>query len=127
MNQEIKARWVAALRSGRYQQGTSALCLLTDSGEEWHCCLGVLSEIAVQDGIVVKEPDRAVTRAWFGTDDGMSRLGNFNYLPPQVSEWAHLSQFNPFVTIDGKTAHLASFNDGGYTFAQIADAIETQL
>lgn len=43
MDQELKAKWVKALRSGEYQQ-------LTPGGKHWrrdgkHCCLGVLGEL----------------------------------------------------------------------------------
>jgi hypothetical protein len=40
MNPEIKARWVAALRSGEYQQTTGNL--RTENG---FCCLGVLCDL----------------------------------------------------------------------------------
>lgn len=45
MNQEIKAKWVEALRSGRYKQGRGVL----RQGNEF-CCLGVLADI--MDGTV---------------------------------------------------------------------------
>lgn len=44
MNQELKTKWVEALRSGRYLQGTSNLCR---HGK--YCCLGVLCEVAGRD------------------------------------------------------------------------------
>ena len=40
MNKEIKTKWLAALRSGKYEQGFGAL--KTPSG---HCCLGVLCDV----------------------------------------------------------------------------------
>ena len=48
MDPELKARWVAALRSGRYKQGIGALCYVGNSGERRFCCLGVLADIAVE-------------------------------------------------------------------------------
>ncbi len=41
MNPEIKAKWVAALRSGQYQQGAEYL-----ENDGRYCCLGVLCEVA---------------------------------------------------------------------------------
>lgn len=41
MNEELKKRWVEALRSGRYPQGKG---LLRDVNGNY-CCLGVLEEI----------------------------------------------------------------------------------
>jgi len=41
MNQEVKAKWVEALRSGKYKQGRKTL---KHAGR--YCCLGVLCEVA---------------------------------------------------------------------------------
>lgn len=41
MDQEVKARWVEALRSGKYKQGQGSL----HNDEDEFCCLGVLCEI----------------------------------------------------------------------------------
>jgi len=40
MNQEIKDKWLDALKSGNYVQGTGRL-----KCKEKHCCLGVLGEV----------------------------------------------------------------------------------
>ncbi len=40
MNKKLKSKWVAALRSGKFKQGRSALY---ERGR--YCCLGVLAEI----------------------------------------------------------------------------------
>lgn len=40
MDKDIKAKWVVALRSGRYRQGRRRL--YSGAGEPVHCCLGVL-------------------------------------------------------------------------------------
>lgn len=42
MDPELKKKWVEALRSGRYKQGTEMLRSLDDE----FCCLGVLCEVA---------------------------------------------------------------------------------
>lgn len=42
MNAELKAKWIAALRSGEYPQGRGAL-LTPDGGM---CCMAVLREVA---------------------------------------------------------------------------------
>jgi hypothetical protein len=44
MNPEVKARWVAALRSGEYKQGKGALRL-----NNKFCCLGVLCDLYGDD------------------------------------------------------------------------------
>lgn len=40
MNAELKDKWLAALRSGEYQQTRSAL-----KNEDGYCCLGVLAHV----------------------------------------------------------------------------------
>lgn len=49
MKQELKDKWVAALRSGEYKQSTSMGQLRTPKDSDkgvLHCCLGVLAEVA---------------------------------------------------------------------------------
>lgn len=46
MNTELLKRWVAALRSGEYEQGRGALKVTdADTGITKYCCLGVLQHI----------------------------------------------------------------------------------
>lgn len=42
MDKKIKKKWVAALRSGKYEQGTT---LLYDQTTKSFCCLGVLCKV----------------------------------------------------------------------------------
>jgi hypothetical protein len=44
MKTELKQKWVEALRSTKYTQGTTWL-RKKDSAQTYHCCLGVLCEI----------------------------------------------------------------------------------
>lgn len=52
MEQEIKDRWVHALRSGAYKQTPSVLHRLEGDPERpaGYCCLGVLCDLFVKDG-----------------------------------------------------------------------------
>lgn len=117
MNKEIKARWIAALRSGEYRQGRGWLKTEDDS----YCCLGVLCELAVQDGIIrptIKRDDLW----WFdGTDTKL--------LPTPVIRWAELPDNSDVDAVHGGVHNsLAELNDiGEYSFAQIADVIEDSL
>ena len=45
MKAELKQRWIEALRSGKYTQGTGCLRRGSLDGTMYHCCLGVLAEI----------------------------------------------------------------------------------
>ena len=45
MNPEIKERWIAALESGEYAKGVSALKRIDTDGLCSFCCLGVIADI----------------------------------------------------------------------------------
>ena len=104
MDAKIKADWLAALRSGDYEQGRGQLC----DAEGRMCCLGVLYDVA-HDGDWEERGN-----LWF-TDDG-------NY-------W----RWGTAVAGGDKTTRLlADMNDGvcgeqRQTFAEIADWIEREL
>jgi hypothetical protein len=121
MNQEVKAMWVAALRSGNYQQTDGQL----HDGDGCYCCLGVLCDISglgqwVQ--VFGEQVEYAVGTA------------SANDIPPRaVLDWAGFppgsSAINriPTVSIDEDDNPLHDHNDAGKSFAEIADAIEAQL
>lgn len=46
LNRELMEKWVAALRSGKYEQGRKVLCQYDENGNAVaFCCLGVLRNI----------------------------------------------------------------------------------
>jgi len=45
MKKKLKKKWVKALRSGKYDQGTGGL---HSEDDNTHCCLGVLCEVLVK-------------------------------------------------------------------------------
>lgn len=116
MNPEAKALWLTALRSGEYQQGTGRLHSRAEGGDQY-CCLGVLCDVAVRNGLDVKVGECA-----FGS--GVMYDGASSWLPGSVSNWAGLTSGNPMVT--GFT--LADWNDRqAKDFAFIADLVEEHL
>lgn len=121
MNPEIKKRWVAALRSGKYVQGKGRLKQRRDHEKSKYCCLGVLAEIAVQDGVI--DPPRKREDGSYEYDGDAHTLGT------KVQEWAGLCDANPIMCGVGKAdyASLARLNDDGMSFTEIADVIEKQL
>lgn len=132
MNPEIKRRWVEALRSGQYQQGLGAL---NKNGK--FCCLGVLCELAVADGVIERSAHPASNLS-YGYDELGSDLDpldpeqrcEYAYLPDAVREWADLPSNNPQVNVPTKYVNLrtlAGLNDGGFSFDYIADRIEESL
>lgn len=104
MKPGIKKRWVAALRSGDYRQARGAL----KRGKYAHCCLGVLCDIAPKS-----------VGEWRGHTFVSGGVKDAAMLPPGVQAWAGL---------DADATHgLASKNDLGVSFEQIADYIEANL
>lgn len=125
-NQEVMQRWVAALESGQYHQTDGALWRTAehDGQASGHCCLGVLCDLAVQDGII----DPPVVT--FDRDKGMiATFGESDtFLPEKVMEWAGLDENNPWVDFDRwgqeQTDNLAMLNDeASASFDEIADII----
>lgn len=110
MKPEIEAQWLAALRSGEYEQGQGEL---RDAHNRF-CCLGVLCDLHAKAGL--------------GEWNDRQYLNTPNILPEAVVQWAGLSDDVP--EVNGMP--LTDLNDGinGYdlhTFAEIADLIEAHL
>jgi hypothetical protein len=119
MDEDVKAKWLDALRSGEYEQAEGALHVI-EGGKEKFCCLGVLCDLAVQEGVDVtvrKEPGES---SWkYDRENGV--------LPRSVQRWAGLDAENPSVFHEGDIDGIAALNDQGSTFDVLADLIEEQL
>jgi len=132
LNEDIKRRWVEALRSGQYRQTREQLVDHNNTLGPRYCCLGVLCEIAVADG-VVRYDERDNT---YVSEENPSDY-NDTALPWAVARWAGLpleDEYGNFpsevpVWIEGaQTICLTTLNDGrDYNFDQIADVIEEKL
>ena len=116
MNQEIKAKWLDALRSGKYEQGTGALRnrFLEDEFAPTphfaYCCLGVLCDVMEPTG-------------WDGTV-----FHSFADLPPdEITLKAGLGKRESFRDRETVVSILARMNDNGTPFSEIADWIEENL
>lgn len=120
MNPEVKAEWLAALRSGAYKQ---AQARLFDPETGGYCCLGVLCDIAEKRGVIKRRVD----------DDGIVWFGNSYTVVEdrRVREWAGLDCSNPELPHvkgpDYVSSSAAGHNDNGLSFAEIADLIEQHL
>jgi hypothetical protein len=124
MNKDIKALWIAALRSGEYEQGEGALRQeFVDIGESLYCCLGVLCDLYAKS--VENSP------AWTSGDasEHIRRYGGRESYPPYfVMEWAGLdSEEGAYTRNDGGWSSLAELNDRGRTFEEIASIIERKF
>lgn len=123
--------WVAALRSGKYEQGQNALC----DGSHF-CCLGVLAEIA---GVPQLSAPERIREGYDCNDDPIYKFeiapGQFNFsstsIPPPL--WSTFLEDLDLGTVVPETElharntlarRLMAMNDEGSTFSDIADYIE---
>lgn len=113
MNNEVKAKWIAALRSGEFKQGQRYLAY-ENEGSIYHCAIGVLCELAHREGIVSRTID----------EHGYYYYDNKGSFPPdRVMEWAGITSFP---RINGKAIVFMN-DDYGLSFSEIADQIEIGL
>ncbi len=109
----LTRKWLNALRSGEYKQTSS--CLRNSNNE--FCCLGVAVDVMAPS-------------TWLKTIDD---YGEYSYRMLGETSTITDDEFNRFVPyyiqnrlpfgVSAET--LIVLNDGGYTFAQIADIIES--
>lgn len=115
-NKDNLRLWVAALRSGDYEQGTETLHNKADN--TW-CCLGVACDVARRNGLELSSipfsDDACGDYEWFDSQ--------CEYLPPSVKDWLGVPNVNP--QLGNRSA--IDWNDFHYaTFEYIADLIETE-
>jgi hypothetical protein len=122
MNQELKQKWIEALRSGKYIQGQGAL---RSVDEDEYCCLGVLCEylpnVRWENG-----DDSNYTAVLFNELGDVTRSTLF--LPGTLNVDLGL---NILIREDGDSYTIYSMlmymNDEGKNFNEIADYIERYL
>jgi hypothetical protein len=125
MKEEIKKRWVQALCSGKYKRGEGSLYNF-DTGA--HCALGVLCELAVEDGVTERRDSPHGGPSFYGKD----RNGSDSILPREVMEWAGVDSPSPTVSYadesNGETNFwtVSEMNDMGASFEYIAEKIESE-
>ncbi len=111
MNNEVQSKWIKALRSDKYKQGTDQL--KTDST---FCCLGVLCDIYLKEH----------GKEW----GNKSRIyPELSILPMDVQRWAGLAWADPLIRDhSGFDTPISTLNDEEMlSFSKIADLIEGQL
>lgn len=140
MRGEVLDELIKRLRSGQYKQGRSALRLRGVNGyPDTYCCLGVLCEMAVENGAATRSPaDPDDSTYWYGYGEG-GDTSNI-YLPNGVVDWAGIvSDIEKESSMDdyyyeqkgyfgeSKFDSLAVMNDDGKTFPEIADWMEANV
>jgi len=139
VKQSIKDEWLAALRSGKYEQGRYRL-----RTENQYCCLGVLCDILKEkvDGEWVRcvEPplgnsENTLEGCDHQLDNGQEqwcfRIGKQETttggaLPKEVAKHVGLPTDNLTIMFLPHFS-LSDLNDSGASFEKIAEAIEKNL
>ena len=146
MRKDVAKKWIKALKSGKYKQGTGFLKHYNSKGEAKHCCLGVLCEL-YNDAMKKNHKKTLVMKNKFDDGDYNNASGNYygyatfngkdQNLPETVRKWAgiktNIGAF-PDITIEqedhGKIeilTSLADINDNGTKFKTIAKIIEKNI
>lgn len=115
-NTDVIQKWVTALESGEYKQVKGALQKeIDDNGTVGYCCLGVLCDLAVKEGII--DPPIDSEFVYEGSDGDIRHEGAV--LPRPVRQWAGIEWSNPGFDVDFEDAYgekigntsLADMND----------------
>jgi hypothetical protein len=114
MDKKIKARWVKALRSGKFKQGKKSLYQQTPKGVDKFCCLGVLMHL------IEPTPWKPVA--------GINEHGNIEFYGyGGCTGYPHQrTMFMAGLTTE-QANELADMNDGSSSFKAIAKHIEKTL
>lgn len=101
-DEELFEKWLAALRSGEYEQGEAYL----RPNERFYCCLGVLCDVTDRE-------------AWTFTEYGDYYWGE------ETSESTPPAWLSAELGIEEYVTLLTYLNDhGGFTFVEIAEVLE---
>lgn len=126
MKQEVKEKWITALRSGDYVQGFGTLKTIDNK----HCCLGVLCDIYHKETGEGKWKNHDFNDGIFFNINSKSESVQ---LPTEVQKWADIDGPTPYVIVNSFERPLSNVNDEGISnsigasFEIIADIIEKQL
>src|SRR5262245_41276266 len=104
MDSELKAKWVAALRSGEYLQAREAL-----KSRGAFCCLGVLADVK--------------GAKWEGISEGRPILDGRS-VKHENGDWQDEDVLDIPLKLEEE---LSDMNDNGRSFPEIADYIEANI
>lgn len=114
MKANILRQWTRALRSGKFKRTMGGLRKVSQNGVAY-CCLGVLCEL--------HRTTAKTELKWDMNDYG----GSSSYPPQDTLDWAGLKSEDPTLLAKGGSGsgeRAATLNDGGWSFARIAAALE---
>jgi len=117
---EHRKQWVAALRSGKYQQGEKRL----RTGDKF-CCLGVACDVSGLgqwvEAIEYDDDGNVVENVQVYSTGSIIASHRFNGV---LTDWYGVRGAD--VYFDGEYELLTVANDNGYSFEKIAELIENE-
>lgn len=108
---DYKAKWIEALRSGRYAQGKNYLRV-----KDTYCCLGVLCDITGTEWKPMDGSDCYGSKGWTGIPNP------YECYPKEI-----IPAMQQDVKDESLQWLLSRMNDDGKSFNEIADWIEENL
>lgn len=116
MDKKLKTKWIKALRSGKYKQGSGRL-----KKGNTYCCLGVLAAI---QGAKFVEGEPVVKGKYVGQKNATGSFLSPSFCGLKASTQSVLARYN-----DGELSTFAGKKIPGTkkSFAEIADYIEKRL
>lgn len=118
MDQQLKAKWVEALRSNTYRKGTGFLQRTTDDNEPQFCALGVLLDVS---GVGKWLPDAPGHRVSY-------LMRNADGIPYYMTTGLTRALRERFGLTEEQQDKVIELNDnGGFTLNRISDWIEAYL
>ncbi len=127
---DLLTKWIAALRSGKYEQGKGKL-KRTCNGETSYCCLGVLCEIAGLDSRISVTDIDEITEFHFPREDGKLTSYGVASLPYAFAKALGIDSMGDVIGNKGDPLYV--MNDANearfsgvrhHTFVEIADILE---
>ena len=109
MKKNIANKWIKALRSGKYKQGTGSL--KTKEGK--YCCLGVLCEITKKEHGF---------KNYLTMTNGEGSINST--LPIKIVPFTGMKSTSGELKFKGRYERLSALNDDGVSFEEIADIIQ---
>lgn len=140
---EAMTAWVAELRSGKYEQVKGVLCQINAEGNVvGYCCLGVLEELAIARGVINPALEDRFNRREYVIEKVDGGYSYASVMPHyEVLEWvglnidaaviatvvdrAYVDESDWTETTRTREIGATDLNDDkGFSFEQIADAVE---
>jgi hypothetical protein len=118
LHPDLKKDWTDALRSGRFEQGSTSLRRESETGDQY-CCLGVLCELLVEANLLDRRFEE--NHYAYGAKGAAYDVGGLPKVAQKLTGLSLLGHRGP-----GKD-DLASLNDSGVPFTEIANIIDKEF